>query len=151
MIQAVGGADKIKGMGVGVETEIIITERLNLVLNLPWKGIIPLAVMFEEKLGIPTALTNMSANAAAIGEMTYGAAGGMEDFIMITLGTGVGGIVINGQLVYGHTVAGELGTRDWLEDQRGCGRRGCLETYCLQLEWLVLHVNSWFSVPNRAR
>ena len=102
--------------------------------NLPWKGVIPLAAMFEERLGIPTALTN-DANAAAIGEMTYGAARGMKDFIMITLGTGVGsGIVINGQMVYGHDgFAGELGhTIIRRENGRicGCGRLGCLETYC---------------------
>ena len=102
--------------------------------NLPWKGVIPLAAMFEERLGIPTALTN-DANAAAIGEMTYGAARGMKDFIMITLGTGVGsGIVINGQMVYGHDgFAGELGhTIIRRENGRicGCGRHGCLETYC---------------------
>ena len=102
--------------------------------NLPWKGVIPLAALFEERLGIPTALTN-DANAAAIGEMTYGAARGMKDFIMITLGTGVGsGIVINGQLVYGHDgFAGELGhVIIRRENGRvcGCGRKGCLETYC---------------------
>ena len=102
--------------------------------NLPWKGVIPLAAMFEERLGIPTALTN-DANAAAIGEMTYGAARGMKDFIMITLGTGVGsGIVINGQMVYGHDgFAGELGhVIIRRENGRlcGCGRHGCLETYC---------------------
>ena len=102
--------------------------------NLPWKGVIPLAAMFEERLGIPTALTN-DANAAGIGEMTYGAARGMKDFIMITLGTGVGsGIVINGQMVYGHDgFAGELGhTIIRRENGRlcGCGRHGCLETYC---------------------
>ena len=90
--------------------------------------------MFEERLGIPTALTN-DANAAAIGEMTYGAARGMKDFIMITLGTGVGsGIVINGQMVYGHDgFAGELGhVIIRRENGRlcGCGRHGCLETYC---------------------
>ena len=100
---------------------------------MPWKGVIPLASMFEERLGLPTALTN-DANAAAIGEMTYGAARGMKDFIMITLGTGVGsGIVINGQLVYGHDgFAGELGHVIVRHDGRlcGCGRRGCLETYC---------------------
>ena len=93
-----------------------------------------LAAMFEERLNIPTALTN-DANAAAIGEMTYGAARGMKDFIMITLGTGVGsGIVINGQMVYGHDgFAGELGhTIIRRENGRlcGCGRHGCLETYC---------------------
>ena len=89
--------------------------------------------MFEEKLGVPTALTN-DANAAAIGEMTYGAARGLKDFIMITLGTGVGsGIVINGQLVYGHDgFAGELGHVIVNPEGRqcGCGRKGCLETYC---------------------
>ena len=92
-----------------------------------------MAAMFEERLGIPTALTN-DANAAAIGEMTYGAARGMKDFIMITLGTGVGsGIVINGQMVYGHDgFAGELGHVIARRDGRlcGCGRKGCLETYC---------------------
>ena len=101
--------------------------------NLPWKGVLPLASMFEERLGIPTALTN-DANAAAVGEMTYGAARGMKDFIMITLGTGVGsGIVINGQVVYGHDgFAGELGHVIVRRDGRicGCGRKGCLETYC---------------------
>ena len=101
---------------------------------MPWKGVIPLAALFEEKIGVPTALTN-DANAAAIGEMTYGAARGMKDFIMITLGTGVGsGIVINGQLVYGHDgFAGELGhvvVRRENGRQCGCGRKGCLETYC---------------------
>ena len=98
------------------------------------KGIVPLAAMFEERLSIPTALTN-DANAAAIGEMTYGAARGMKDFIMITLGTGVGsGIVINGQMVYGHDgFAGELGHVIMRRENGrlcGCGRKGCLETYC---------------------
>ena len=93
-----------------------------------------MAALFEEKIGVPTALTN-DANAAAIGDMTYGAARGMKDFIMITLGTGVGsGIVINGQLVYGHDgFAGELGhvvVRRENGRACGCGRKGCLETYC---------------------
>ena len=92
-----------------------------------------LAELFAERLGITTALTN-DANAAAIGEMTYGVARGLKDFIMITLGTGVGsGIVINGQMVYGHDgFAGELGHVIVKEDGRpcGCGRKGCLETYC---------------------
>ena len=153
LIQAVGGADKIKGMGVGAPNGNYYNGTIEFAPNLPWKGIIPLAAMFEEKLGIPTALTN-DANAAAIGEMTYGAARGMKDFIMITLGTGVGsGIVINGQLVYGHDgFAGELGhvIVDPVGRPCGCGRRGCLKLTVLQLEWLVLHVNSWFSVPNRA-
>ena len=102
LLSQFGGAEKIKGMGVGAPNGNYYSGTIEFAPNLPWKGIIPLASMFEERLGIPTALTN-DANAAAIGEMTYGAARGMKDFIMITLGTGVGsGIVINGQLVYGH-------------------------------------------------
>ena len=121
------------GIGIGAPNGNYYTGTIEFAPNLPWKGILPLAAMFEERLGIPTALTN-DANAAAIGEMTYGAARGMKDFIMITLGTGVGsGIVINGQMVYGHDgFAGELGHVIARRDGRicGCGRKGCLETYC---------------------
>ena len=128
LLQQFGGAEKIKGMGVGAPNGNYYSGTIEFAPNLPWKGI-----MFEERLGIPTALTN-DANAAAIGEMTYGAARGLKDFIMITLGTGVGsGIVINGQLVYGHDgFAGELGhvVVDPAGRQCGCGRKGCLETYC---------------------
>ena len=93
----------------------------------------PLADLLSEKFGIPVALTH-DANAAAIGDMTYGAARGLKDFIMITLGTGVGsGIVVNGQLVYGHDgFAGELGhviVKPVNGIACGCGRTGCLETY----------------------
>ena len=110
LIIANGGVDKIKGIGIGAPNGNYYSGTIEFAPNLPWKGVIPLAAMFEERLGIPTALTN-DANAAGIGEMTYGAARGMKDFIMITLGTGVGsGIVINGQMVYGHDgFAGELG------------------------------------------
>ena len=103
--------------------------------NLPWKGIIPLAEMFKERLGVPVAVTN-DANAAAYGEFVAGAAKGATDAVCITLGTGVGsGIVINGQLVYGSDgFAGELGhvVMDRTEKGRscGCGRTGCLEAYC---------------------
>ena len=134
LIESVGGVEKIKGMGVGAPNGNFYNGTIEFAPNLPWKGVIPLAALFEEKVGVPTALTN-DANAAAIGEMTYGAARGMKDFIMITLGTGVGsGIVINGQLVYGHDgFAGELGhvvVRRENGRLCGCGRRGCLETYC---------------------
>ena len=133
LIIANGGVDKIKGIGIGAPNGNYYSGTIEFAPNLPWKGVIPLAAMFEERLGIPTALTN-DANAAAIGEMTYGAARGMKDFIMITLGTGVGsGIVINGQMVYGHDgFAGELGHVIVRRDGRqcGCGRKGCLETYC---------------------
>ena len=133
LIIANGGVDKIKGIGIGAPNGNYYSGTIEFAPNLPWKGVIPLAAMFEERLGIPTALTN-DANAAAIGEMTYGAARGMKDFIMITLGTGVGsGIVINGQMVYGHDgFAGELGhviMRRNNGRQCGCGRQGCLEAY----------------------
>ena len=134
LIESVGGVEKIKGMGVGAPNGNYYNGTIEFAPNLPWKGVIPLAALFEEKIGVPTALTN-DANAAAIGEMTYGAARGMKDFIMITLGTGVGsGIVINGQLVYGHDgFAGELGhvvVRRENGRACGCGRKGCLDTYC---------------------
>ena len=133
MIEKFGGVEKIKGMGVGAPNGNYYNGTIEFAPNLPWTGVIPLAAMFEERLGVPTALTN-DANAAAIGEMTYGAARGLKDFIMITLGTGVGsGIVINGQLVYGHDgFAGELGHVIVRREGRqcGCGRKGCLETYC---------------------
>ena len=133
LIEEVGGKDKIKGIGVGAPNGNYYTGNIEFAPNLPWKGVIPLSKMISEKIGIPVCLTN-DANAAAIGEMTYGAARGMKDFIMITLGTGVGsGIVINGQLVYGHDgFAGELGhTIIRRQNGRtcGCGRTGCLETY----------------------
>ena len=151
LIIANGGVDKIRGIGVGAPNGNYYTGTIEFAPNLPWKGILPLAAMFEERLGIPTALTN-DANAAAIGEMTYGAARGMKDFIMITLGTGVGsGIVINGQMVYGHDgFAGELGHVIARRDGRicGCGRKGCLETYCSATG--VQLVNSWLPVLMQA-
>jgi glucokinase len=125
--------DQIVGIGIGAPNGNYYNGTIENAPNLPWKGIIPLTKMFEERLGIPAALTN-DANAAAVGEMTYGAARGIRDFIMITLGTGVGsGIIINGQLVYGHDgFAGELGHVNAVREGRlcGCGRKGCLETYC---------------------
>lgn len=135
IIEVVGGIDKIQAMGIGAPNANYYTGIVDNPANLPWKGEIPLAKMFSERLGIPVAITN-DANAAAIGEMAYGAAKGMKNFIMITLGTGVGsGIVVNGQLVYGSDgFAGELGhvIVDRSEAARpcGCGRKGCLETYC---------------------
>lgn len=125
--------DQIKGIGAGTPNGNYFTGSIEFAPNLPWKGVIPFAQMLEDRTGIPVALTN-DANAAAIGEMTYGAARGMKDFIVITLGTGVGsGIVVNGQLVYGNDgFAGELGhTIVRRENGRvcGCGRKGCLESY----------------------
>ncbi len=137
IIEQVGGIEKIKAMGIGAPNGNYYKGTIEYAVNLSWgrDGVVPLADMFRERLGIPVALTN-DANAAAIGEMTYGAARGMKDFIMITLGTGVGsGIIINGQLVYGHDgFAGELGhviiDRSPNARQCGCGKKGCLEAYC---------------------
>lgn len=125
--------DKIAGIGVGAPNGNYFNGTIEFAPNLPWRGVLPLADLLSEKFGIPVALTN-DANAAAIGEMTYGAARGLKDFIMITLGTGVGsGIVVNGQLVYGHDgFAGELGhviVKPVNGRACGCGRTGCLETY----------------------
>uniref|UniRef100_A0AB33JNB0 ROK family protein n=4 Tax=unclassified Prevotella TaxID=2638335 RepID=A0AB33JNB0_9BACT len=136
IIEQVGGIDKIKAMGIGAPNGNFYKGTIEFAPNLSWgkSGIVPLAELFSKKLGIPVALTN-DANAAAIGEMTYGVARGMKNFIVITLGTGVGsGIVVNGQLVYGSDgFAGELGhvvVRPSDGRSCGCGRNGCLEAYC---------------------
>ncbi len=129
--------DDIAGLGIGAPNASIYTGTIEKAPNLPWKGeSIPLADLFSKQLsGIPVKMTN-DANAAALGEMAYGVAKGLKHFIMITLGTGVGsGIVIDGKMVYGKDgFAGELGHLivDRSADARlcGCGRRGCLETYC---------------------
>ncbi len=125
---------KINGIGIGAPNANYFTGVIEDGVNLPWPTPIPLADLISEKFGIPCVITN-DANAAAIGEMTYGAARGLKDFIMITLGTGVGsGIVVNGQMVYGHDgFAGELGHVIMKRNNGrvcGCGRTGCLEAYC---------------------
>lgn len=136
IIDQVGGIKNIKAMGIGAPNGNFYNGTIEFAPNLPWahNGIVPLAKLFSDKLNVPVGLTN-DANAAAIGEMTYGVARGMKNFIVITLGTGVGsGIVINGQMVYGcDGFAGELGhTVMFWENGRtcGCGRKGCLEAYC---------------------
>ena len=134
LIDANNATDKILGMGIGAPNANYFSGMIEGSVNLPWPTPIPLADLVSEKFGIPVTITN-DANAAAIGEMTYGAARGLKDFIMITLGTGVGsGIVINGQLVYGHDGnAGELGHVVIKRNNGrlcGCGRTGCLEAYC---------------------
>lgn len=134
LIDANDATDKIHGIGIGAPNANYYTGTIDDGVNLPWPSPIPLARLVSEKFGIPVAITN-DANAAAIGEMTYGAARGLKDFIMITLGTGVGsGIVINGQVVYGHDgFAGELGHMIVKRNNGrlcGCGRTGCLEAYC---------------------
>lgn len=133
MIQQVGGIDAIIGIGVGAPNGNIYSGAIEYAPNLQWKGIIPLASFIQIKFGLPTTLTN-DANAAAHGEMMYGATKNVPHFIMITLGTGVGsGIVIDGKIVVGHDgFAGELGHTIIRHDGRlhtGTGMRGSVESY----------------------
>ena len=133
LIDKVGGVGRIKGIGVGAPNGNVYTGTIEYAPNLPWKGIIPLAKLIQDKFKLPVKLTN-DANAAAVGEMTYGAAKDMKDFILIALGTGVGsGIVANGELIYGHDgMAGELGHTIIIPDGRihpGTGKKGSLESY----------------------
>ena len=164
LIAQVGGIEQVAGMGIGAPNANYYSGAIETAPNIAWahERVVPLARMFSEKLrpslscghlprngeshpdglpphdereAFPVRLTN-DANAAAMGEMAYGVARGMKNFIVITLGTGVGsGIVINGQLVYGHDgFAGELGHVTMVRGKKGrpcgCGRTGCLETYC---------------------
>ena len=136
LIAEIKAEDRIRGIGVGAPNGNYYTGTIENAVNLVWGGInsIPFAKLLSEQMnGIPVSLTN-DANAAAVGEMTYGAARGMKNFIMITLGTGVGsGIVINGEVVYGHDgFAGELGHTVAVRHNGracNCGKYGCLETY----------------------
>ena len=122
----------IKGIGIGAPNANYYSKSIENPPNLPW-GVVDVAGIVRSLIDIPLALTN-DANAAALGEMRFGAARGMKNFVEITLGTGLGsGIVINGELVYGHDgYAGEIGHTvvDIHGRQCGCGKKGCLETYC---------------------
>ena len=126
------GRENITGAGIGAPNGNFFTGEIVFAPNMPWKGVIPIARLIGDSLGLKAKLTN-DANAAAIGEMMYGAAKGMKDFILVTLGTGLGsGFVANGELIYGHDgFAGELGHVIAVRDGRqcGCGRYGCLEAY----------------------
>ena len=136
VITDAGVAGQVRGIGMGIPNGNYYTGEIENAVNLKWgkQGTLPVAKLLSDKMGgIPVALTN-DANAAAMGEMTYGAARGMKNFIMITLGTGVGsGIVINGEVVYGHDgFAGELGHTCVVRHNGrlcNCGKTGCLETY----------------------
>ena len=147
-----GKEGQIRGVGVGAPNGNYYTGEIAFAPNLVWAAQknVPFAKMLSAALdGIPVALTN-DANAAAVGEMTYGVAKGMKHFIMITLGTGVGsGIVINGEVLYGSDgFAGELGHTCAVRHngrQCGCGKQGCLEAYCSAMgvartarEWLEM-------------
>ncbi|MDF2438349.1 MAG: glucokinase [Bacteroidota bacterium] len=124
---------ELAGVGIGAPNGNYFKGTIEFAPNLRWEGVIPLAKLFSDRLKVKSVLTN-DANAAAIGEMIFGGAKDMKDFIFITLGTGLGsGIVANGELIYGHdSFAGEMGHVIMFPDGRqcGCGRKGCLETYC---------------------
>lgn len=133
LIEQVGGIKNIRGIGVGAPNGNFYTGNIEYAPNLRWKGVVPLSKLLEAKFGVPAVLTN-DANAAALGEFMYGAARSMRDFIVITLGTGVGsGIVANGQLIYGHDgFAGELGHCIVIPGGRfhpGTKAHGSLEAY----------------------
>ncbi|MFM9051241.1 MAG: ROK family protein [Bacteroidota bacterium] len=123
----------ITAVGIGAPNGNYFKGTIEFAPNLPWRGIIDLSGQFHRLLGVPAFVTN-DANAAALGEKYYGAAKDMNDFIFVTLGTGLGsGFVVNGQLVHGHDgFAGELGHTIAIQHGRpcGCGRKGCLEQYC---------------------
>lgn len=128
--------EDVRGIGVGAPNANYYKGTIEGAVNLTWGGtqVIPFSEYMSERIGLPVKLTN-DANAAALGEMTYGVARGMKDFIMITLGTGVGsGIIVNGNLLYGHdSNAGELGHVTMVRQNGrlcGCGKTGCLEAYC---------------------
>lgn len=135
-LQQLAGFDftaSIAAVGIGAPNGNYFNGTIEFAPNLKWKGVVPLANYFQEALKVPAVLTN-DANAASLGELYFGGAKGMKDFIFITLGTGLGsGIVVNGDLVYGHDgFAGEIGHTLIIQHGRlcGCGRRGCLEQYC---------------------
>ena len=138
---------ELAGIGIGAPNANYHKGTIELAPNLAWKGIVPLSKLIGKKINLPIAITN-DANAAAMGEMIFGAAKKTKDFIILTLGTGLGsGIVVNGELVYGHTgFAGELGHTIIIPGGRdcGCGRQGCLETYASAsgLVRTVLHLLS---------
>ena len=133
IIEPLGGMEMVRGIGAGVPNGNFYTGYIQEAMNLPWQTV-PFAQLVSERFGLPCRITN-DANAAAMGEMTYGAAKGMKNFIMITLGTGVGsGIVIDGNVVYGHDgFAGELGHTTAVRGENArpcnCGKMGCLEAY----------------------
>lgn len=127
-----GNDFKLIGIGIGAPNGNYFNGTIEHAPNLIWKGIIPLQKLFKQHFNVPIWVTN-DANAAAIGEMLFGVAKGMNDFVVVTLGTGLGsGFVVNGELIYGHDgFAGELGHVIIERNGRtcGCGRQGCLETY----------------------
>jgi glucokinase len=147
---------KIVGVGIGAPNGNYYKGTIEFAPNLDWKEVVPFVDMFKIHFDLPMALTN-DANAAAIGEMIYGSAIGMRDFVIITLGTGLGsGLVVNGEVVYGHDgFAGEVGHVQVYENGRmcGCGHKGCFETYASAsgLRRTVFELLSSETIPSKLR
>lgn len=132
-VTSLGSSYELAGIGIGAPNGNFFTGTIEFAANLKWEGIIPLARLFQDELDVEAILMN-DAKAATLGEMIFGGAKGMKNFLFITLGTGLGsGIVVNGEMVHGHDgFAGEIGHMIVTPNGRpcGCGRKGCLETYC---------------------
>lgn len=147
ILKLLPGGAKLKGIGIGAPNANFYKGAIEHAPNLPWKGVIPLAKLFKKETGVPCVLTN-DANAGALGEMYFGGAKKIDDFIFVTLGTGLGsGIVANRQLIYGQSgMAAELGHVIIVKNGRkcGCGRKGCLETY-VSVTGLKRTVKEWLS------
>ena len=145
-------SDKILGLGIGAPNGNYYNGSIEFAPNLGWKGIIYLAELFKQKIKLPTKLTN-DANAAAYAEMLYGGAKNMQNFLVVTLGTGLGsGIIVNGEMLYGSTgFAGELGHTvvDYNGRTCGCGRKGCLETYASAIG-IVRTVNDYLATTKES-
>lgn len=150
-IQKKGYLENLLGLGVGAPNGNVFTGNIEFAPNLKWKGIIPIAELFEQKFHRPTLLAN-DANAAAVGEHLFGNARDLSDFVLITLGTGLGsGIFIGGNLIVGSQgFAGEFGHIIVVPNGRlcGCGRKGCLETYASSTG--VVRSSSELESPNKA-
>ncbi|UKK49311.1 ROK family protein [Prevotella sp. E9-3] len=133
LTEANGGYDKIRSIGMSAPSANFLTGCIENAANLPWKGVIPLAAMLRDQMGIAVALAN-DAHVTALGEYSYGSAHGMSNFIIITLGHGIGSCVFSdGKAHLGADgFAGEIGHICIEHDgwSCGCGRKGCLEAYC---------------------
>jgi len=157
-LDSFGGKAELAGFGIGAPMGNINRGTIEYPAGLPWKGITPLADFFRKYTSLPIIVTN-DANAAAVGEMIYGAAKGMKDFVVLTLGTGLGsGFVVNGRLVYGNDgFAGELGHTTikpgYSDRECGCGKKGCTETYvsATGLKRTLLKVMANTLQPSRLR
>lgn len=155
-VQGIISPEELLGIGIGAPNANFFKGTIENATNLPWKGVIPFVELLRQKIDVPSFITN-DANAAAIGEMIYGDAKGMKDFVVITLGTGLGsGLVAGGEIIYGHDgFAGELGHMTVKTNGRqcGCGKRGCLETYvsATGLKRTVFKLLADFNIPTDLR